>query len=221
MIDSKLEGLNLILLGSSGVGKGFVMENLPQAMIDLPSRIIEPDQFKITYKVTDRDPRKSDAQDGVLAVDWSVFDSYKSRFSGIHTPFPNGKRYGWLTHDVPEAIKGGQIRMADYNVAVLEDILSQPGFERSLVVGLVSSPCYRQENLLIQHRGNGWPRQPLPRDPASNIDMRVAAGNVYQETIQVAFGRGAVDFIIEMGFNNRESLVPTVRELISRRLNSY
>src|SRR3989344_2736472 len=84
------------LVGAPGIGKGYVTRGLRQ---------LHPDMEFMT-KITTREPRITDASEGVRAVSQEKFDLISPALISIHQPFGEN-RYGWDAHSVKTGISRG------------------------------------------------------------------------------------------------------------------
>ncbi len=188
------QGIIIGLVGAPAIGKGFITQNLRNRFANL-----EP-----LWKITTREPRKTDFQEGVITVSQEEFSSLEPNLLAVHTPFENGNRYGWFTGNVSRGLNQGISYIADPNVEFLDKF--RKTFTDSIhLIGLAADPEYLARNL---HLRNGHENGNVMDDKTrKDSEMRLAAGINYSRRVIQAFQEGKIHTLLELDEGKR-GIVP-------------
>lgn len=187
------QGTFIGLIGAPAVGKGYIMRGLREKFGNLESLL----------KVTTREPRELDAQEGVVAVTYEQFASLESNLIAIHTPFENGNRYGWYVGGVLERIRNGTNYIADPNIRFLDEF--QNAFRENIhLVGITADYEYIAYNL---HLRNG---NVMDEKTKKDSEMRLLKGLEYSQEIISAYGQNKIHTLINLDWSKRENAVELV-----------
>jgi hypothetical protein len=171
----------------------------------------------LLYKITNREPRSTDAEEGVLALKSDEFDTHRDAIIGLHYPFQDQRAYGWYIRGIQKGLREGKSFITDPNIETLN--LFHEYFGGNLhLLGLTADPDYLLSNLTERFtREKGTISQ---RD-IIDIQSRLEAGIATNEKIRTAQREGLLHSVLSIGHENRESVIELVQhELLHDALHA-
>lgn len=198
------DGKVIGFVGGPGAGKGYIMRMLRKKYPDI--------QF--LYKVTTRNPRATDHEEGVVALPNDIFDAQIEHIIGVHKPFGDDdpRRYGWWVNGAMHGINDGAHYIADPNIALINEFRERFA-SRLHLIGLTAKPDYLEENMInrrLEERLRQKESTQLSTEDLEDIKRRVEVGIETTRQVQEAYATGQIDSLITVGPNNREHLIELV-----------
>ena len=196
------KGIVLGLVGPPGIGKGYITRQLRST----------GQEIGFIYKVTTREPRNVDLEEGVRSgLGHEFFSDQNNLIIAEHRPFNDERRYGWLLNGVEKETAGGKSFVFDPNVEFLDVFKKQLG-QKLHLVGLMADETYIRQNLLM--RANNDLKM------LSDIETRVSMGRNYMNEMAAAYSSGLIDKLIFFGESNRSRAFELVTSLSWEIYNS-
>jgi len=197
------------LVGAPGIGKGYITRGLRR----------HTDNLHFLPRITTREPRPTDADEGVVTVSTDEFQKLHEHIIGIHRPFNDHRLYGWHAEEAQQGIKQGKNYITDPNVELLDKFHDRFGDSLHLI-GLTAEKGYLEANL-SERAFSDKPSGVLAQKDLDDIRKRLEVGEAYSSKVREAFSKGFLHNLVEVNFGNRSIIVEVVKNEIARNIGLF